>query len=152
MRHTPYSYRNDRAVPKFDDGAPLIIFDGMCVLCSGGVHWMLRRDPTGRSRFATIQSSVPAALYDHYGLDKQRFDTFLVLRDGRAYTRWAGVMAAARTLPAPWRWLGRLGQIVPNFIGDPLYDLVQRNRLNWFGSRDTCLMPSPATQGRFLRN
>jgi len=51
---TPYSYRNDPAVPAFDDTAPIVIFDGLCVLCSSGVQWMLTRDPAGSSRFAVI--------------------------------------------------------------------------------------------------
>ncbi|MBN9247873.1 MAG: DUF393 domain-containing protein, partial [Hyphomicrobium sp.] len=58
-----YSYRDDPAVPSFDDTRPLIIFDGLCVLCSGGVQWMLDRDPAGRSQFAVIQDPLPKALY-----------------------------------------------------------------------------------------
>ena len=37
-RHSPfalYSYRADPAVPPFPDDKPLIVFDGVCVLCSG---------------------------------------------------------------------------------------------------------------------
>ncbi|MGQ0672090.1 MAG: thiol-disulfide oxidoreductase DCC family protein [Hyphomicrobium sp.] len=150
MKHPPYSYRCDPRVPAFDDTAPLVIFDGLCVLCSTGVQWMLSRDPDGQSRFAAIQSPVPQALYAHYGLEAEAFDTFMVLADGVAHTRWAGALAAARTLPAPWRWLGTAGRIVPLFIGDKLYDWVQRNRIQWFGRRGTCLMPDARLAGRFL--
>jgi len=146
----PYTYRTDPAVPPFDDTAPLIIFDGLCVLCSDGVQWMIARDPAGTSRFAAIQEPVPQALYRHYGLDAAAFDTFMVLWNGRPYTRWAGALAAARTMPSPWRWCGIAGRVVPRFIGDWLYDWVQRNRLDWFGSRATCFMPSPAQRARFL--
>lgn len=150
MTPAPYSYRADPAVPKFDDSWPLIIFDGHCVLCSSGIDWMLKRDPKGSSRFAAIQQPVPQALYQHYGLDAERFDTFMVLENGVPYTRWSGVLAAARTLPQPWRALGQLGDVVPSLIGDPLYDWVQRNRLRWFGSRATCRMPNAAEAHRFL--
>ncbi len=150
MRITPFSYRTDPDVPAFDDSAPLIIFDGLCVLCSGGLQWMLARDAHGSSRFAAIQQPVPQALYRHYNLDAASFDTFMVLVDGVPYTRWDGVLAAGRTLPAPWRWLAWLGRAVPDFIGDPLYDWVQRNRLRWFGSRAACLVPGPQNQKRFL--
>ena len=150
MPSFPFSYRTDPAVPAFDDRAPLIIFDGMCVLCSGGVHWMLARDAGGSSRFAAIQQRVPQALYRHYNLDAAAFDTFMVLADGVPHTKWAGVLAAGRTLPAPWRWLAAIGRVVPNFIGDAFYDWVQRHRIGWFGSRETCLMPGPQTKKRFL--
>lgn len=150
MKHRPYSYRDDPNVPSFDDSVPLVIFDGLCVLCATGVQWMLARDSDGSSKFAAIQQPVPRALYRHYNLDADRFDTFMVLSDGTTYTRWQGALAAARTMPQPWRLLGTLGRIVPNFIGDRIYDWVQRNRLQWFGTSETCLMPDQATRHRFL--
>lgn len=145
-----YSYRADPDVPAFDDSQPLIIFDGLCVLCSTGIDWMLKRDPSGSTRFAAIQQPVPQALYRHYGLDAAAFNTFMVLHNGVPYTKWAGVLSAARTLPQPWRALGVIGRIVPNVIGNPLYDWVQRNRLNWFGSRATCRLPNASEVHRFL--
>ena len=150
MQETPYSYRNDPAVPPFDDAAPLIIFDGDCVMCSAGVQWMLARDPAGATRFAAIQEEIPRALYVHYHLDAARFDTFMVLKDGRPFLRWAGVLAAARLMPAPWRWLGQAGRIVPGLIGDALYDVVQRNRIKWFGRRPVCFVPPETAKRRFL--
>jgi len=150
MAATAYSYRNDPSVPTFDDSRPLVIFDGLCVLCSGGVQWMLDRDPNGESRFAVIQDDLPRALYRHYGLDADVFDTFMVLQDGLPYTRWAGVLAAARTLPQPWRGLGYAGRILPDAIGDRIYDWVQRNRLKWFGTREACRRPSERETRRFL--
>lgn len=150
FRPDAYTYRNDPAAPEFDDSAPIIIFDGQCVLCSSGVQWMLRRDPEGVTRFAAIQEAIPRALYAHYGLDAEEFDTFMVLKDGRPQLRWAGVLAAARTLPAPWKWLGAAGRIVPRSIGDALYDVLQRNRFGWFGRRDACFLPAAEVRRRFL--
>ncbi len=145
-----WSWRADPAVPPFDDAGPLIIFDGKCVLCSSGVQWMLKRDPAGVARFAAIQEEIPRALYAHYGLDADRFDTFLVMMNGKPHLRWAGLLAAARLLPAPWRWLGQAGRIVPGFIGNALYDVVQKNRLLWFGAREACLVPDTMQRQRFL--
>ena len=150
MQPAPYSYCSDPGVPAFDDTAPIVVFDGHCVLCSSGVQWMLARDPKGNTRFAAIQQQIPQALYRHYGLDAETFDTFMVLADGRPYTKWAGMLRAARTMPAPWRWLGHAGRIVPAVIGDWLYDILQRNRIRWFGARETCFVPAPEQRARFL--
>ena len=150
MPARPYSYRDDPAVPAFDDSSPIVVFDGLCVLCSSGVAWMMRRDPTGTTRFAVIQDPVPRALYRHYGLDADAFDTFMVLSEGVPYTRWSGVLAAARTMPQPWRGLAAAGRLIPDIIGDRLYDWVQRHRLQWFGSRNVCRRPSEAEKARFL--
>lgn len=150
MPARPYSYRDDPAVPAFDNSSPIVIFDGLCVLCSSGVAWMMRHDASGSSRFAVIQDPVPRALYQHYGLDAEAFDTFMVLSDGVPYLRWSGVLAAARTMPQPWRGLAAVGRLIPDIIGDRLYDWVQRNRLRWFGSRDVCRRPSEMEKARFL--
>jgi predicted DCC family thiol-disulfide oxidoreductase YuxK len=150
MQRAPFSYRSDPTVPTFDDDQPLLIFDGLCVLCSSGVQWMLARDPGGTSRFAVIQSPIPRALYRHYHLDADRFDTFMVLSDGIAHVKWQGLLAAARSLPAPWRWLGQIGRVVPSILGDVIYDVLQRNRLAWFGSRAVCYVPVPGQTLRFL--
>ncbi|MBA2124785.1 hypothetical protein DLM45_00915 [Hyphomicrobium methylovorum] len=152
MQRLPYSYRNDPAVPPFDDTSPLVIFDGHCVLCSAGIDWMLARDPDGTSRFAVIQDAIPRALYDHYGFDANTFDTFMVLDRGMPYTRWQGVIAAGRTLPWPWAVLSAIARLVPNAIGDHLYDWVQRHRISWFGARDVCRRPNEKERARFLNS
>lgn len=146
-----YTYRDDPRVPAFDDACLLIIFDGHCVLCAGGVQWMLRHDPKGDARFAAIQEGIPHALYVHYGLDADAFDTFMVLANGRPYLRWRGVCKAGQLMSAPWSWLGHLGWLVPDFIGNRLYDFVQRNRIGWFGARDVCYVPGVETRNRFLQ-
>jgi predicted DCC family thiol-disulfide oxidoreductase YuxK len=95
---------------------------------------MMLRDKKRTIRFESIQQPIPQALYRHFGLDAERFDTFMVLADGRAFLRWRGVCEAAKLLPSPWRWLGRLGRLVPLSVGDRIYDWVQRNRFRWFGA------------------
>jgi predicted DCC family thiol-disulfide oxidoreductase YuxK len=145
-----FSYRRDGDVPNFDDTRPLVIFDGHCVLCSSGVQWMLKRDPEGSTKFAAVQQPVARALYRHYGLDPDTFDTFMVLKDGRPYLRWAGVVAAGRTLPGAWYALSLIAVLLPAIIGDRIYDFVQRNRLSWFGSREQCFIAEPDARNRFL--
>ena len=35
-------------------------------------------------------------------------------------------------------------------LRDRLYDVLARNRLRWFGARDSCRLPSAAEKARFL--
>ena len=53
---TPYSYRQDPAVPAFPDDKPVFIFDGICVLCSGGAAWLMRHDRKRIFRLSPAQS------------------------------------------------------------------------------------------------
>lgn len=149
-RRARHSYREDAGVPAFDDATPIIVFDGMCVLCSAGVQWMLARDPEGSARFMTIQAPLAQALYRHYELDADAFDTFMVLTDGQAHVKWRGVLAAGRALPGLWRLLAVAAGAIPPFLGDPAYDFIQRNRIRWFGSRKSCLVPDARLAARFV--
>ena len=46
---------------------PVFIFDGHCVLCSGGAAFIMRHDPEGKVRFLSAQSPLGSAIYAHYG-------------------------------------------------------------------------------------
>ncbi len=133
MRQPPYSYRSDPAVPKFDDSQPLLIFDGLCVLCSSGVQWMLARDPKGVGRFAVIQSPIPRALYAHYGLDADRFDTFMVLSNGVAAREMAGPAGGGAQLAGALALAGPVG--------------LHRARIDWRSH----LRHRPAQSARLVR-
>ena len=92
----PYSYRDDPAVPKFPDDKALIVFDGVCVLCSRLVQFAIDRDPDAQFRLCTVQSDVGRALFRHYGLDTETYETNLVLVDGRAYGKLDSVAIVGR--------------------------------------------------------
>ena len=144
----PFSYRRDAAVPEFADDRPLFIFDGVCVLCSSGVRWLLRRDPAGRFRFATAQSPLGRAIYAHYGLN---FDeTYLLLDEGRVYVKSDGYLRIAAILGGFYRPLAALARLVPRALRDAAYDLVARRRYRWFGKTDYCSLIPPELKQRVV--
>lgn len=42
----------------------IVLFDGQCVLCSAVVRFVIRRDPRGRFRFASLDSAAGTAIID----------------------------------------------------------------------------------------
>ena len=145
----PYSYRADPAVPAFPDDKALVVFDGVCVLCSGFAKFILKRDKTFAIRLATAQSPLGQALYRHYGLDPVEFESNLVLADGRAYAKLDTVAVVAERLGRPWRALAIL-RLLPRLLGDCVYDLVARNRYALFGRTEHCMLPPPEWRERFI--
>ncbi|MET0652944.1 MAG: DCC1-like thiol-disulfide oxidoreductase family protein, partial [Hyphomicrobiaceae bacterium] len=145
----PYSYRSDLSVPPFADDTALLVFDGVCVLCSATARFILKRDHSARFRFATAQSPLGQALFRHYGLDTQTFETNLVLVDGRAYGKLDTVVVAGTQLGGVWRALSLL-RLLPRSVADWLYDSVARNRYRLFGRTEHCMMPPPAWRERFI--
>ena len=71
----------------FDASQPLIVFDGVCVLCSGFVRTVVRLDRKNRFRFATAQSPFGEALFHKHGLRTDSYETNLVLINGAPFIR-----------------------------------------------------------------
>ena len=137
----PYSYRSDPNVPAFNDELPIVVFDGNCVLCSHFAQFIMRTDKRARIRLLPAQSKLGTALYVHYGLDPEKYSTNILLQDGRAWFKSASAIKTFGQLGSVWR-LASLGWILPRIARDALYNLVARNRLRWFGVRETCFMPA----------
>jgi predicted DCC family thiol-disulfide oxidoreductase YuxK len=145
----PYSYRADPTVPAFPDDKALVVFDGVCVLCSGFAKFILKRDEGFAFRLTTAQSPLGQALYRHYGLDPDTFESNLVLADGRAHAKLDTVAVVGRLLGGPWRLLGVV-RLLPRALGDWLYDRVALNRYRLFGRTESCMMPPPQWRDRFI--
>jgi predicted DCC family thiol-disulfide oxidoreductase YuxK len=146
---TPYSYRTDPAVPPFPDDKALVVFDGVCVLCSGFAQLILKRDRAFAFRLTTAQSPLGQALFRHYGLDTETLETNLVLIDGRPYAKLDTVAAIGMQLGRGWRLLSVL-RAIPRPIGDWLYDRVARNRYALFGRTEHCMLPPREWRDRFI--
>ena len=145
----PYSYRNDPQVPSFPDDKGLIVFDGVCVLCTGSAQFVLKRDADYAFRLAMAQSPLGQALFRHYGLDTETFETNLVLIDGRGYAKLDSVTEVCRRLGGTARLLTVL-RLLPRPLADWLYDRIALNRYTLFGRTDRCMIPPPEWRARFI--
>ncbi|MBI3896982.1 MAG: DUF393 domain-containing protein [Gammaproteobacteria bacterium] len=148
--HGAYSYRTDSAVPDFPDDRPLIVFDGYCALCSGWARFVLCHDRKKLFRLLPAQSVLGRAIYLHYGLDPEDYETNILIADGLAWFKSEGSIRMAQALGFPWSLTGML-RILPLAIRDRLYAFIARNRLRLFGRRTTCYLVEPGHEDRFLR-
>ena len=128
---------------------PLVLFDGVCNLCSGAVQFIIKRDPTGNLMFASLQSARGQAILTHLNMRTDDFDTFVFIENGVAYTRSTAALHEVRYLNGLWGML-RVLLIVPRPIRDVVYNFVARNRYRWFGKQNECWLPTPELKARFL--
>jgi len=146
---TRYSYREDPNVPDFPDDRAVIVFDGLCVMCSAFMRFALRRDRQHRFNFLPAQSKAGKALFAHYDMVAEDYESVLLIENGELRIKLDATIAIFEALGWPWN-LAALGRLLPKFLANPLYRFVARNRFKWFGRRDVCLIPTAEEQERFL--
>lgn len=127
----------------------VVIFDGVCNLCARSVQFILRHESGPRFLFSPLQSIAGARLLDKHGFSTADVESFVLLSDGKVYTRSTAALRIARRLKGAWRLLLVLW-LVPRPLRDLLYDFVARNRYPWFGKAESCMVPTPELRARFL--
>ncbi len=130
----------------------IILFDGVCNLCTGVVEFLVARDPNERFRFAALQSPAARAACAEAGHElpvTAAPGTIVVIERGRALERSDAALAIARHMPFPWTMLGVL-RVLPRAFRDAPYGFVARNRYRWFGRAEACMVPTPELRSRFL--
>lgn len=118
------------------DGQGLVLYDGVCVLCSGWFRFVAKRDSERKFLFTAIQSDHGRTLALKLGIDPDDPDTSAVLLDGEVYLRSDSALAVLSVLPK-WRWT-RVFRAVPKALRDPMYRLIASNRYKWLGRRAVC--------------
>jgi len=128
---------------------PVVLFDGVCNLCTNAVQFLIERDPEGLFRFAPLQSPIAQELLADCELDEHDLDSIVLVDGGECYVKSDAVIRIATTLGGVYRLLGPTAY-VPQFLRDGVYDLVADSRYEVFGKRDQCMVPTPAHRARFL--
>ena len=131
-------------------GRPVVLFDGVCNLCSGWVQFAIARDPAARLRFAAVQSPYGQDFLRRHDLPSDSFESFYLIDGGRVYEKSTAFLRLVPHLRQPWPLLRAL-RLVPRPLRDWCYDRIARNRYRLFGRRETCLMPTAEIVDRFLR-
>jgi predicted DCC family thiol-disulfide oxidoreductase YuxK len=128
---------------------PVVLFDGVCGLCTFSIRFVLARDRKRVFRFATIQSDFGQRVYRHFGLDPDSPETFVVLSNHHVYTRSDAALEIASRLGRTWR-IFLIAKLIPRPVRDLLYRVVARHRYRWFGRSETCLLPDESIRKLFL--
>jgi predicted DCC family thiol-disulfide oxidoreductase YuxK len=136
-------------VNQIDTSHPIILFDGVCNLCSSSVKYIIKRDKQKIFRFASLQSDVGQHLLGKHNLSTTALDSFVLIQDGNVYTKSTGALKVARQLTGPTKFLYSF-IILPAFIRDAVYTFIGNNRYKWFGKKETCWIPTPELKSKFL--
>lgn len=119
---------------------PVVVFDGVCVLCNGFIQWLLDKDVDQIFRYVSLQD---------FESSQTSMDSVLLYDQGLVYSKSDVSMQVVSRLQAPYKWLSLL-RWVPQFIRDAIYTLIAKNRYRWFGKNEQCMIPTQAQQKLFI--
>ena len=128
---------------------PIVLFDGVCNLCHRSVQFIIRQDHQARFKFAPIQSSTGQRLMVDYALDPDDLSSFILIQNDKIYTKSDAWLKIVKTFPGVWSWL-YAAIILPRALRDRFYDFIGSHRYQWFGKKESCMVPNADIRSRFL--
>ncbi|WP_078395174.1 thiol-disulfide oxidoreductase DCC family protein [Shouchella patagoniensis] len=126
----------------------IVLFDGECNLCNRAVDFIIRYDRKKHYQFASLQSDLGILLKKEFGLSDD-LDSIVVIEHNQAFIKSDAAMQIIPKLSVYWQPL-RVLKFLPKLVRERMYEWIARNRLRWFGEKDTCRLPKPEERDRFL--
>ncbi len=127
----------------------IIFFDGYCTLCIKMVSLLIKYDRSKNFHFVSIQSEIGQSILAENKLLHTSINSFLLLENGKFYTKSTAVLRITKKLPLYIKWLYIL-ILIPEKIRNYLYEFISNNRYKWFAKNETCMKPPPEISDRFL--
>lgn len=125
----------------------VLFFDGFCGLCNGFVDFLLPKNQRQLLKFATLQGD-----YSKTQLDsslRESLDTVVLKVNDKIYLKSSAALVSLKYIGGIWGALA-LFLIIPKPIRDFFYDLIARNRYQWFGKKESCRIPTENEKAQFI--
>jgi|GEM_PF-372131 len=137
--------------PDPERDGPVLLFDGVCNLCTASVRFVLANERGHELRFAPLHSPPAERVLANAGVvDTSALPDSMTLVDADGVHTCSGAaLRLCRHLRAPWRWFAVL-RIVPRPLRDAVYRVIAKHRYRVFGKSETCALPRPGDLERFL--
>jgi predicted DCC family thiol-disulfide oxidoreductase YuxK len=129
----------------------IILFDGLCNLCDASVQFIIKRDSKDFFRFVALQSDLGQQIIQNLKIDTQKVDSILLYNSEKNTYLYKS--------EAVFEIIKKLGGIVycllifkliPTALADRFYDYVAKNRYQWLGKKESCLVPTSDIKIKFL--
>lgn len=128
----------------------IILFDGVCNLCDSSVQYVIKHDKKDRFRFVPLESELGQKILKHIGINPIHTDSIVLYEPGISYFyKSTAALEIAKGLSGIFT-LAAVFKILPTGIRDAVYDYVAKNRYNWYGKKEACMIPTPELKAKFL--
>ena len=127
----------------------VIFFDGICNLCDNTVQFILKNETDKTFKFCPLQSDFAKKELSAHGQNNEDLNTIYLLKNGVLYNKSSAALHIAKGLKFPYNLLfGFI--IIPKTLRDYVYNFVSKNRYKWYGKKESCMMPTPELNERFI--
>ena len=127
----------------------IILFDGVCNLCTTSIQFIINRDQKSIFRFTPIQSVSGKNLIKKYSLDIKKNDSIILIQNDSIKYRSTAILLIMMKLKKPWSFFG-IFLILPVFFRDFFYKILAKKRYVLFGKKNECMIPNKFIKSRFL--
>ena len=134
---------------KAQEQETVLLYDGLCCLCNRTVHFLLKIDHLAVLQFAALQSTTAKSLLGQVDRSRPLPDGVVLIHNGKIYTESSAALKSLQLIGGIWKLIAML-RFIPNFIRNPIYRIVARNRYTWFGKFESCPLPKPEWKNRFI--
>jgi len=126
-------------IPPIPEGKILIQFDGICVLCSRAVKFLLKVDRKQKFVFQSLQNST----------EETDYTTIQVISSNQTFTHFDAILKIGNELGGIFRIIS-VFKILPQSWRRSIYMFISRNRFRWFGRNEECFLPTESERERFI--
>ena len=128
----------------------IILFDGVCNLCNGFIQFVIKHDKADIFRYASLQSDIGQRLTAERKIDTKTIDSVILISPGIAYyVKSDAALQIGKHLKG-YRTISSVINLIPKGLRNIVYDFIARNRYNWYGKKDQCMIPTPELKAKFL--
>ncbi|UAM98182.1 DCC1-like thiol-disulfide oxidoreductase family protein [Polaribacter litorisediminis] len=128
----------------------IILFDGVCNLCNNSVIKVIKNDKKNTFLFAALQSKSGNKIISKLGIDIAKTDSIILWEKENSYdVKSTAVLKIMNNFGGFWSFT-KLFLILPESFRNLIYDFIAKNRYQWFGKKESCMMPTAELKTKFL--
>lgn len=117
----------------------IVVYDGVCGLCSSTVQFILKNNSSRNIYFTSFQSDFGIRLISQLGFEDEKMSTFLFIDKGIVFTKSTGILRVMRYLDGLFPIVQSL-IIIPKVFRDFIYTHIANNRYRFLRNRHSCIV------------
>jgi len=128
----------------------IILFDGVCNLCSDSVLKVIKNDTKNTFLFTALQSDSGQEITNHLKIDISKIDSIILYEPGISYDiKSTAALKIMNDFGGFWKFT-QIFWVFPESFRNIFYDFIAKNRYKWFGKKESCMIPTPELKAKFL--